>query len=107
MYTAYGMSLLVTGGRVVNGMVWEDFNIVISNQIFAFVFVFFFFFFRRVCGKQHFLWERRYIVLRNLDSILELLSKLIFFCLWLLICGGSGTSWMHFMNIIGISSILK
>ena len=54
MYTAYGMSLLVTGGRVVNGMVWEDFNIVISNQIFAFVFVFFFFFFQGGLWKAAF-----------------------------------------------------
>lgn len=41
-YMVCHIELLVTGGKIVNGMVWEDFNIAISNQIFAFVFVFFF-----------------------------------------------------------------
>lgn len=37
---------------------------------------FLFFFCRRVCGRQHFQWELRYIVLKNLTSTLELLSLL-------------------------------
>lgn len=51
--------------------------------------------FRRICGRLHFQWELRYIVLRNLASTSELLFSLriqIISCLWLLNCDGSGIS---------------